>query len=304
MRNKAAARHASALGGLLLAVALLAACQASQIVVNRPLRNDAAGQPVYGPGYRLVDLLRAAKDDTLVLLAFSGGGKRSAAFAHGALRGLRQIPLVGHGQQRVLLDDVNYISAVSGGSFPAAHYGLYHDCSFATFEADFLKRDIEAYIYGTFLLPWNWEWLVDPLYGTNDRMAEVYDRLMFHGATYQDLIEKGLPLIAVNATDIANGISFSFTQPNFDLLCSDLSSFPVARAVAASNGFPVLFTPITLNSYRRECGPSRPPGAFAPPPAGAAGRALPARFAGADVEPLHGSASDTLRASDGRGNCR
>jgi hypothetical protein len=86
-------------------------------------------------------------------------------------------------------------------------------------------------------------WLVNRFYGTHDRMAEIYDRLMFHGATYADLERRGLPLIAVNATDIAYGISFSFTQPYFDLLCSDLSSFPVARAVAASNGFPVLFSP-------------------------------------------------------------
>jgi NTE family protein len=100
---------------------------------------------------------------------------------------------------------------------------------------------------------------VNPFYGTNDRMAEIYDRLMFHGATYADLLRQGLPLVSVNATDIANGISFAFTQPYFDLLCSDLTSFPVARAVAASNGFPVLFSPITLISYNRRCQNERPP---------------------------------------------
>jgi NTE family protein len=253
--------------GLLLAAALLAGCQASQIVVNRPLATDAAGQPVYYGGYRFADLVRNSDSDMLLVLAFSGGGKRSAAFAHGALRGLRAIPVSG---QRSLLDQTSFISSVSGGSFPAAHYGLYGDRSFQTFEADFLRRDIEAYIYGTFLLPWNWEWLVDPLYGTNDRMAAVYDRLMFHGATYKALLARGAPMIGVNATDIANGVPFAFTQPNFDLLCSDLSAFPVARAVAASNGFPLIFTPITLNSYRKECGRSRPPGVLPAQMAGAA----------------------------------
>jgi len=139
------------------------------------------------------------------------------------------------------------------------HYGLYHDKSFETFPSEFLKVDVNAFIWGTYLLPWNWEWLVNPFYGTNDRMAEVYDRLMFHGATYADLLRQGLPVISVNATDIANGISFSFTQPTFDLICSDLSSFPVARAVAASNGFPVLFSPITLTSHTPDCRGVRPP---------------------------------------------
>ena len=92
-------------------------------------------------------------------------------------------------------------------------------------------------------------------------MAEVYDRLMFQGATYADLKRQGLPMISANATDIAGGIAFPFNQPSFDLLCSDLDTFPVARAVAASNGFPVVFSPVTLDSFRRDCLAHPPPGA-------------------------------------------
>ena len=44
-----------------------------------------------------------------------------------------------------LLDEVDYIASVSGGSFPAMHYGLFRETSFETFPAEFLKRDIEAY---------------------------------------------------------------------------------------------------------------------------------------------------------------
>jgi NTE family protein len=245
---------------LALAIALpLAGCQSAKVVVNDPLPMDAGKQPIYAGGYGLIDLLKDPKGQMILALAFSGGGKRSAAFAHGALQGLNEITFDEDGRQRTVLDEVDYISAVSGGTFPAMHYGIYREKSFQTFDRDFLKVDINAYIYGTFLEPWNWEWLIDPLYGTNDRMAEVYDRLMFHGATYADLLRNGLPLISVNATEIANGITFPFTQPTFDLLCSDLLHFPVARAVAASNGFPVLFTPITLTSYRQQCAGTRPP---------------------------------------------
>jgi polar amino acid transport system substrate-binding protein len=73
---------------------------------------------------------------------------------------------------------------------------LYGEKSFATFPDDFLYRDIEAYVWGTFLLPWNWDWIVNPLVGTNDRMTQVYDRLMFHGATFADLHRRGRPQIS------------------------------------------------------------------------------------------------------------
>ncbi len=240
---------------------LLCSCQTAFVPTNEPLPHNAQGMPVYSGGYALLPMLQNPQGEVVFIMAFSGGGKRSAAFAHGVLRGLRQIPVVEEGRTRSLLDELDYLAAVSGGSFPAMHYGLYHDKSFETFPSEFLKVDINAYIYGTYLLPWNWEWLVNPFYGTNDRMAEIYDRLMFHGATYADLLHKGLPLISVNATDIANGITFPFTQPAFDLICSDLSSFPVARAVAASNGFPVLFSPITLISHTPDCLGVRPPAA-------------------------------------------
>ena len=239
----------------------LTACQTSQVAMNQALPTDSAGAPIYTPGYALMDMLRAPRGEILVALAFSGGGKRSAAFAYGALKGLRSLKVMENGRPRSLLDEVDYIAAVSGGSFPAMHYGLYRDASFKTFDEDFLKRDVNAFVYGIYLLPWNWEWLINPLFGTNDAMAAVYDRLMFHGATYGDLAKQGLPMISVNATDLAGGTPFAFNQANFDLLCSDLSSFPVSRAVAASAAFPVLFTPITQASHREGCVPSRPPGA-------------------------------------------
>jgi NTE family protein len=242
-----------------IAALLLCGCQTAFVPTNQPLPQNAQGVPEYRAGYALLPMLQRPEGEIIFIMAFSGGGKRSAAFAHGVLRGLRQIPVVENGRTRSLLDELDYIASVSGGSFPAMHYGLYHDRSFETFPREFLKVDINAFVWGTYLLPWNWEWLVNPFFGTNDRMAEIYDRLMFHGATYADLLHQGLPVISVDATDITNGIAFSFTQPTFDLICSDLSSFPVARAVAASNGFPVLFSPITLTSHTPDCRGVRPP---------------------------------------------
>ena len=240
-------------------VLLLGACATINVPDTTPLKKAADGQPAYGQGYQLPYMLKDPKGAILTVLAFSGGGKRSSAFAFGALRGLRDIKVTEGGVTRTALDEVDYISAVSGGSFPAAYYGLYRDKAFDTFADAFLYRDIDAYIWGTFLLPWNWQWLITPYYGTNDHMAGVYDRLMFHGATFADLQRNDLPVISINATDIANGWSFPFQQAYFDMLCADMAPYPVARAVAASNGFPVVFTPITLTSRRPDCGSVYPP---------------------------------------------
>src|SRR6201999_4563278 len=142
--------------------------------------------------------------------------------------------------------------------------GLFRDRSFDTFPTEFLHVDINAYIWGIYALPWNWAWLVEPATGTNDYMARVYDRLMSHGATFDDMFRRGRPIVSINATDITNGATFPFLGTDFGLLCSDLESYPVASAVAASNGFPGLFSPVNLKSYAEQCGGLRPPLAAAP----------------------------------------
>jgi NTE family protein len=245
------------LGFAALAAGAAAACSTPD---GRPTLTLRDNQPLaridFESGYRLKNLpAQTASRDLLVVLAFSGGGKRSAAFSYGVLEALRRMKLPGN--KGMLLDHVALISAVSGGSFTAAYYGLHRDRIFTEYREKFLYRDIEAYIWGAHLLPWHWS--VSGNHGTNDRMAEVYDQLLFGGATYKHLKDKGRPLIAINATDVVFGSVFQFTQEYFDHICSDLLPFPVARAVAASNGFPVVLSPITLiNHWDSRCVPRMP----------------------------------------------
>jgi NTE family protein len=56
------------------------------------------------------------------------------------------------------------------------------------------------------------------------------------------------PFVAIHATDLTIGSPFTFVQDQFDYLCSDLSTYPVARAVAASSAVPLVFSPITLRN--------------------------------------------------------
>ena len=59
------------------------------------------------------------KDEKLLLmLTFSGGGTRAASFSYGVLDGLRDTIINIDGRDKRLLDEVDWISGVSGGSSP------------------------------------------------------------------------------------------------------------------------------------------------------------------------------------------
>jgi NTE family protein len=238
-------------------------CASLIVTDTKPLaasRLEPPGSERISRGGYSLDELAPSPDtsDLLVLVAMSGGGKRSASFSYGALKGMRELMMQTGAGPRTLLNEVDAIAGVSGGSFTAAYYGLYRDATFGRFENNFLYRDTESNIYGIFLLPWNWTWLIDPTVGTNDFMERVYDREMFRGARFADLAKRGRPLVAIGATDISFGAPFLFTQGTFDLICSDLDDFPIARALAASNGFPGLFSPVTLTSHAAACDRRRP----------------------------------------------
>ena len=95
-------------------------------------------------GYRFKNLTNTGNSDSLqVFLAFSGGGTRAAALSYGVLEELARTQIVREGQSRRLLDEVDYISAVSGGSFTAAYYALYCDRIFDDFEHKFLNQNIQ-----------------------------------------------------------------------------------------------------------------------------------------------------------------
>src|SRR5947209_3706759 len=109
-----------------IVLALLSGLGWVPTIIDNPDWSPPTGPMEFGGGYRLSDFLGDSHAQVFTALAFSGGGKRSAAFAHGALRGLREIPVrTTSGAEVSLLDGVDYVAAVSAGSFAAMHYGLY-----------------------------------------------------------------------------------------------------------------------------------------------------------------------------------
>src|SRR3954453_15789146 len=124
-------RWIAAAVGALAAGSVLAGFAWPPAIIENPGWTPPTGPMEFNGGYRLSDFLGSPNAQVMTALAFSGGGKGSAAFAHGVLRGLREIPFPQTtGRMLSLLDQVEYISAVSGGSFTAAHYGAFRQQSF------------------------------------------------------------------------------------------------------------------------------------------------------------------------------
>jgi NTE family protein len=236
---------------VVLSVLFLAACTA-QYPLNPKVENIDRETP-----YRLKLADRDRDDSLLLILAFSGGGTRAASLSYGVLEALDLVevppPDSGNWKRHTMLDEVDLISSVSGGSFTAAYYGLHGRDIFNDFPREFLYEDYQGALFRGFMNPVNWVYLSSPRFGRSDLAQEYYDDRLFKGATMGDIAKQRGPAINILATEAIDGISFSFTPSQFALICSDFDKFPVARAVAASAAFPGAFSPVVLKNYSGTC---------------------------------------------------
>ena len=242
----------------LSAALLLGGCATPRAFVAEPLTGNAGAA-----GYRVTDVLaHRAPDDLRVVISFSGGGMRASALSYGVLEQLAEdrIRPADGGEPRRLLDEVDIVSAVSGGAVTAAYWALHGDRIFEDFRRRFLLRDVSAGLKRTFFLdPRTWFKLASSDYSRGDVYADYLDRKLFRGAAFRDLDHGGgRPFLILNATDIGTAARFEFTQDHFDLLCDGLDSYPLARAVAASSSVPALMTPITVANRAGRCGHRMP----------------------------------------------
>ena len=226
-------------------VMLTTACASIGKIENQPL----AHIPDKPHGYSL-EKHAAGYDrgETELVLAFSGGGTRAAALSYGVLKELRDTTIYRKGQNQRMLDEVDRISSVSGGSFTAAYYGLFGDRIFEDYEQVFLKKNVQADLKDLVLSITGFIGRAIKATSRTEEAVRYYDQNIFHGKTFADLEKSKGPLILINASDLNSRSQFVFVQPQFDALCSDLSTFKVARAVAASSAVPILFDPILLQS--------------------------------------------------------
>ncbi|MDE2823361.1 MAG: patatin-like phospholipase family protein [Chloroflexota bacterium] len=181
-------------------------------------------------------------------LALSGGGCRAVAFHCGTLSALSQLDL---------LDGVDVVSAVSGGSLFAAAWmtakvkGWSVDRFIRGMQTELSRGFVARSVRSPLLLA-----LTPHVpYSRSDLLADTLDRLLFHGLTLGQLPER--PALCLNATILNNGQVAKFGRDGFSAWGVSVpgatpshvvpwSDFPLARAVMASAAFPIGFPPLTL----------------------------------------------------------
>lgn len=234
--------------------AALAAC-AGAPVREKPLKQIVPlSAPILAPG------VQANSDKLFVVLTFSGGGKRAAAFSYGVLEALRDVQVTTpDGEVRPLIDEIDLISAVSGGAFTAAYYAMNGQETFDSFAPRFLNHDTESDLWRNVLAPTAWFRLASPLISRSDLEVEYLDKELFRGATVKDVITRS-PRVIITATDLVRAEPFAFTREQLNGVCVDPDSVPLARAVFASAATPIYFAPLVLQSYAGQCGYQPPAG--------------------------------------------
>ena len=233
---------------------LLLGCEYVRPTMNAPL---AHWDPAYG--YRSTNLppsKTGSSDSLFIVASFSGGGARASALSYGVLQELARTPITWEGRQERLVDELNIINAVSGGSFTAVYYALYGDRIFRDFETHFLRKDWESELRSRiFRSPSNWLRLWSPYFGRAHIFAELLDEALFNGHTFGDLLAKRQrPIINLHASDMASLSRFEFNQRQFNIICSDLSQLPLSVAAASTSALPLLLSPISMTNYAGQCG--------------------------------------------------
>jgi len=232
---------------LTAAVSGLAAC-GSMPKREQPLTQVVPlSAPVLAPG------VEGNSDKLFVVLTFSGGGKRAAAFSYGVLEALRDIQITApDGARRSLLDEIDLISAVSGGAFTAAYYALHGHETFDSYAPRFLNHDTEKDLWHKVLAPASWGKLARDDVSRSDLEVEYFDKELFHGASVNDVITRS-PRVIITATDLVRAKPFAFTRDQLNGVCVDPKSVPVARAVFASAATPIYFAPLVMQTFAGNC---------------------------------------------------
>ena len=206
-------------------------------------------------GYRLEKTMQQALEkENLVIVTFSGGGSRAVSLGYGVLEQFQQATIRPTERGDTLLQNIDVVYGVSGGSVLAAYLALEGQETIPKFKEFFLKKDFQKKVINEVFSLSNVPRLTSPQFGRSDLLQEQLNLALYNGKTFADLARKRKgPFAVINATDMTAGQKVSFTQDFFDWLCVDLNDIEIARAVAASSAVPLIFSPITLNNHGGFC---------------------------------------------------
>jgi NTE family protein len=218
---------------------------------NEPLAGQSGTPSANGPALRGMWPDKVDQDDTtLMMVAFSGGGSRAAAVGWKTLETLKRIPYTftadGRQVESNLAREIDLVAGISGGSFAAAAWCL---CGgdLAPFQKRFVERDIQGTLARNLFSSKGVVAAFSRRYARINFAAELYDEEVYESKTFADLPAR--PILRIHSTDLALGRRFTFTPDTFARLGSNLGSYPIGYACAASSAFPILLTPLTLRNF-------------------------------------------------------
>lgn len=229
---------------------LLTACHS---ILYQPAKTLSQIDPE--KGYRLEKTMQQALEkENLVIVTFSGGGSRAVSLGYGVLEQFQQATVRPTERGDTLLQNIDVVYGVSGGSVLAAYLALEGQETIPKFKEFFLKKNFQKKVINEVFSLSNVPRLTSPQFGRSDLLQEQLNLALYHGKTFADLARKRKgPFAVINATDMTAEQKVSFTQDFFDWLCVDLNDIEIARAVAASSAVPLIFSPITLNNHAGFC---------------------------------------------------
>lgn len=237
--------HILRLCALLLCSVTLSSC--SQLAPSYRILNHAS---LSEPTNRQTMTPHEEPGENLVMLAFSGSGTRAAALSYGVLHALSETTFTdSKGRAQTLLEDVDYIASVSGGSFTAAYYAAFGPDIFKEYETALLRKTAGQVFYERWLDPAYWWHALVSGFDPTDMAITYYDKHVFKGKTFAD-IPSGRPYLSIGTSDLYSGEPVTFNQALFDSECLDPARLPLASVVSASAAMPVLYTGLALERGR------------------------------------------------------
>jgi NTE family protein len=207
-----------------LCATVISGCASTHYPVNPALEKIDAGV-----GYRGQRFFELDKTDNFFFsISFSGGGTRAAALGYGVLEALRDTPITWAGKSQRLIDQIDLMSGVSGGSMLAVAFALDGVAGMPRFEQNFLHAPLQSELVSAMVSPQTLWRLTSPRFGRSEVLAELLDEKLYRGATFADLsVNRKKPFVVVSASDMATGGRFEFNQDTFDYLCADLDGVPL-----------------------------------------------------------------------------
>jgi NTE family protein len=181
--------------------------------------------------------IRIDGKDHRIGLSLSGGGFRATAYHLGVFRTLKAMGI---------LWKLDLLSCVSGGSIAGAYLA-------ANWGDDGALDRLDAYLRTkSIAVASAVAGILNPFESRLDKLAETYDRDLFHEKTL-DQLDDG-PRLYLAATNLASGNMFFFVtgekkgaeMGEHELGTKPAGGFRLSRAVAASSAFPPVFPPLKL----------------------------------------------------------